>query len=183
LAEDVLPVARAFHEASRTGSGVPALRGAIDLVFARPPVPPGQDALPFQVWDGQRLVPVAKYLAAHPRPELLDLERRLHDLAAGPYGHRAGDVLLLARTGTELPIEQRYYFSSRYHSWHGSPTRQDSEIPLLVVQAAIPGAAIRARVLRAAGPRVDQLSITPVILDLLGSRSSPTAFHAEARRN
>jgi hypothetical protein len=167
LEEDVLPVARAFFQASRTGAGVPALRGAIDLVFARPPVPPGQDALPFQVWDGQRLVPVAEYLAAHPRPELLDLERRLQGLAAGPYGHRAGDVLLLARTGTELPIEQRYYFSSRYHSWHGSPTRQDSEIPLLVVQAATSGADIRARVQRAAGPRVDQLSITPVILDLL----------------
>lgn len=170
LDEDVLPVARAFFEASRTGAGVPALRGAIDLVFARPPTPPGQDALPFQVWDGQRLVPVAEYLAAHPRPELLDLARRLDDLGAGPYGHRAGDVLLLARTGMELPIEQRFYFSSRYHSWHGSPTRQDSEIPLLVAQAATSGPAIRARVQRAAGPRVDQLSITPVILDLLGSR-------------
>ncbi|HEU4884799.1 MAG TPA: alkaline phosphatase family protein [Longimicrobium sp.] len=170
LNEDVLPVARAFFEASRTGAGVPALRGAIDLVFARQPAPPGQDAPPFQVWDGQRLVPIAEYLAAHPRPELLDLERRLDGLGAGPYGHRAGDVLLLARTGMELPIEQRYYFSSRYHSWHGSPTRQDSEIPLLVVQAATSGAAIRARVQRAAGARIDQLSITPVILDLLGSR-------------
>jgi hypothetical protein len=170
LAEDVLPVARAFYEASRTGAGVPALRGAIDLVFARPPVPPGQDALPFQVWDGQRLVPVAEYLAAHPRPELLDLERRLEGLGVGAYGHRAGDVLLLARTGMELPIEQRFYFSSRYHSWHGSPTKQDSEIPLLVVQAATSGAAIRARVQRAAGPRVDQLSITPIILDLLTPR-------------
>lgn len=167
LAEDVIPVARAFFEASRTGAGVPALRGAIDLVFARPPTPPGQDALPFQVWDGARLVPIAEYLAAHPRPELLDLERRLAGLAAGPYGHRAGDVLLLARTGMERPIEQRFYFSSRYHSWHGSPTRQDSEIPLLVAQPGTPGAAIRARVQRAAGPRPDQLSITPVILDLL----------------
>jgi hypothetical protein len=170
LNEDVLPVARAFFEASRTGAGVPALRGAIDLVFARQPTPPGQDALPFQVWDGQRLVPVGEYLAAHPRPELLDLAHRLDGLGTGPYGHRAGDVLLLARTGVELPIEQRYYFSSRYHSWHGSPTRQDSEIPLLVVQAATTGAAIRARVQRSAGPRVDQLSITPVILDLLSRR-------------
>jgi hypothetical protein len=170
LEQDVLPVARAFHEASRTGAGVPALRGAIDLVFARPPVGPGQDAVPFQVWDGERLVPVGDYLAAHPRPELLDLERRLEGLGAGPYGHRAGDVLLLARTGMQLPIEQRYYFSSRYHSWHGSPTVQDSEIPLLVIQPATAGAAIRARVQRAAGPRPDQLSITPVILDLLAPR-------------
>jgi hypothetical protein len=169
LEEDVLPVARAFYEASRTGAGVPALRGTLDLVFARPPTAPGQDAAPFQVWDGERLVPVGAYLAAHPRPELLDLERRLEGLAAGPYGHRAGDVLLLARTGMQLPIEQRFYFSSRYHSWHGSPTAQDSEIPLLVIQPRTAGAAVRARVLRAAGRHPDQLSITPVILDLLSA--------------
>ena len=167
LEQDVLPVARAFFEASRTGAGVPALRGAIDLVLARPPRGPGEDALPFQVWDGARLVPVGEYLARNPRPELLDLERRLEGLGAGPYGHRAGDVLLLARTGLQLPVEQRFYFSGRYHSWHGSPTVQDSEIPLLVIHPARTGAAVRDRVQRAAGERLDQLSITPVILDLL----------------
>jgi hypothetical protein len=170
LEEDVLAVVRAFHQASATGAGVPALRGAIDLVFARPPRAPGQDALPFQVWDGERLVPVREYLSRHPRPDLLDLERRLEGLAAGPYGHRAGDVLLLARSGMEVPIEQRFYFSGRYHSWHGSPSAQDSEIPLLVAHPGTSGAAIRDRVLRAAGPRPDQLGITPIILDLLGSR-------------
>ena len=169
LEQDVLPVARAFYEASRTGAGVPALRGAIDLVFARPPRAPGEDALPFQVWDGTRLVPVREYLAANPRPDLLDLERRLEGLAAGPYGHRAGDVLLLARTGMHLPLEQRFYFSSRYRSWHGSPTAQDGEIPLLVARSGTSGAAIRDRVRAAAGERPDQLSITPLILHLLGS--------------
>jgi Type I phosphodiesterase / nucleotide pyrophosphatase len=167
LEQDVLPVARAYYEAGRTGAGLPALRGTLDLVFARPPRAPGQDALPFQVWDGTRLVPIAEYLAAHPRPELLDLERRLAGLAAGPYGHRAGDVLLLARTGLHLPPGQRYYFSGRYHSWHGSPTRQDSEIPLVVVQSGLGGAEIRARVQRAAGEHPDQLGITPLLLDLL----------------
>ncbi|HEX6910270.1 MAG TPA: alkaline phosphatase family protein [Longimicrobium sp.] len=167
LDEDVLPVARAFWQAGRTGAGVPALRGAIDLVFARPPRPPGQDALPFQVFDGERLVPVAAYLAANPRPELVDLERRLDGLAAGPHGHRAGDVLLLARTGVHLPPAERFYFSSSYHSWHGSPTAQDSEIPLLVVHPRATGDAIRARVQGAVGERPDQLSITPLVLDLL----------------
>lgn len=167
LEEDVLPVARAFHEAGRTGAGVPALRGAIDLVFARPPRAPGQDALPFQVFDGRRLVPVGEYLAANPRPELLDLERRLEGLAAGPYGHRAGDVMLLARTGLHLPLKERFYFSSSYHSWHGSPTREDSEIPLIVVHSSSSGAEIRARVQRAAGSRPTQLSVTPLVLDLL----------------
>ena len=167
LEQDVLPVARAFFDASRTGAGVPALRGSLDLVLARPPRPPGQDALPFQVWDGARLVPVGEYLAAHPRPDLVDLERRLEGLAAGPYGHRAGDVLLLARSGLNLPAEQRFYFSGRYRSWHGSPTLQDSEIPLIVIHSASSGAEIRARVTRAAGGRPDQLGITPLILDLL----------------
>lgn len=167
LAEDVLPVARAFFQAGRTGAGVPALRGAIDLVFARPPRAPGQDALPFQVFDGQRLVPIAAYLAAHPRPELLDLERRLRGLGEGPYGHRAGDVLLLARTGMHLPPAQRFYFSSSNHSWHGSPTLQDSEIPLLVAHPGMTGDAVRARVRRAVGEHPDQLDVTPLILDLL----------------
>jgi Type I phosphodiesterase / nucleotide pyrophosphatase len=168
LAEDVLPVARAYYEASRTGAGVPALRGAIDLVFARPPRAPGQDALPFQVFDGARLVPIGEYLATNPRPELLELEARLEGLAAGPYGHRAGDVMLLARTGMQLPIEERFYFSSDYQSWHGSPTLQDSEIPLLVIHPARTGAQVRERVRSAAGADPTQLSITPLILDLLG---------------
>lgn len=167
LEQDVLPVARAFFDASRTGAGVPALRGSLDLVFARPPRAPGEDALPFQVWDGTRLVPIGAYLAAHPRPDLVDLERRLEGLAAGPYGHRAGDVLLLARSGLDLPAEQRFYFSGRYRSWHGSPTLQDSEIPLIVIHPSSSGAEIRDRVTRAAGERPDQLGITPLILDLL----------------
>ncbi|HEU0054841.1 MAG TPA: alkaline phosphatase family protein, partial [Longimicrobium sp.] len=87
LEEDVLPVVRAFDAANRTGAGVPALRGTLDLIFARAPRPPGVDALPFQVWDGEKLVPVGEYLAAHPRPDLLELERRLDGLAAGPYGN------------------------------------------------------------------------------------------------
>jgi hypothetical protein len=169
LREDVLPIVRAFDAANRTGEGVPGLRGTLDLVFARQPRAPGQDALPFQVWDGTRLVPIREYLAAHPRPELLDLERRLHGLAAGPYGHRAGDVLLLARTGMHRPVADRYYFSGHYQSWHGSPTAQDSEIPLLVARANTSGDSIRDRVRRAVGPNPSQLSITPLILDLLGS--------------
>ncbi len=77
-------------------------------------------------------------------------------------------MLLLANTGTHVPIEERFYFSSKYHSWHGSPSRQDSEIPLLVMHPGRSGAEIRARVRTAVGPEPDQLSITPLILDLLG---------------
>jgi hypothetical protein len=169
LAQDVLPVVRAFDAASRTGADVPGLRGTIDLVFAREPRPFGTDAAPYRVWDGQRLVPIAEYLRAHPRPDLIDLERRMDGLATGPYGNHAGDVLLLARTGAHLPIEQRYYFSGRYHSWHGSPTDQDSRIPLVVARPGADGRQIRQRVRAATGDHPSQLDVTRLVLALLGS--------------
>ena len=168
LEQDVLPVVRAFDAASRTGAGVPALRGSLDLIFARPRWGAAGNALPFGVWDGRRLLPVAEYLAAHPRPELLALEPRLAGLGTGPFGHRAGDVLLLARTGLERPIDQRFYFSVAQTSWHGSPTDQDSRIPLLIAHPGQGGAALRDRVGQAVGPQPSQLSITPLILHLLG---------------
>jgi hypothetical protein len=167
LQEDVLPVVRAFDQANRSGALVPELRGSVDLIFARQPRPPGEDALPFQVWDGATLVPVGRYLETNPRPELLDLERRLEGLATGPYGHRAGDVLLLSRSGIELPIEERYYFSAKYRSWHGSPSAQDSRIPLMVGRAATPASEIRARVTAAIGSSPSQLDVVRLILALL----------------
>lgn len=168
LAEDVIPVARAFEAASRTGAGVPGLRGTLDLVFARAPRPVGTEQAPYQVWDGQRLVPIAEYLRAHPRPDLLDLQRRMDGLATGPWGHHAGDVLLLARTGPQLPIQQRYYFSGRYHSWHGSPTDQDSRIPLVVALPGGDGRQLRQKVRAAVGDHPSQLDVTRLILSLLG---------------
>jgi hypothetical protein len=168
LDEDVLPVVRAFAAASRDGTGVPALRGTLDLILAREPRPVGEDALPFQVWDGRELVPMGEYLGRNPRPDLLDFEIRMEALAAGPLGHRAGDVLLLARSGTERPIDERYYFSAEYRSWHGSPTAQDSRIPLVVARRGVPGAEIRRRVEEAVGERPTQLDVTPLILALLG---------------
>lgn len=165
--EDVLPMLRAFDAANRLGAVVPELQGTIDLVFSRPPRPPGQDALPFEVWDGNRLVLIREYLARNPRPDLLQLESRMDALSAGPYGHRAGDIVLLARSGMERPIEDRYYFSNQFRSWHGSPTAQDSRIPLLVARAGESGVEIRRRVRAATGESPTQLSITPLILELL----------------
>lgn len=167
LREDVLTVAEAFRAASATGAGVPALRGTLDLVLAREPRPVGRPPAPFGIWDGRRLWPVGEWLRAHPRPDLLDLERRLLGLATGPHGHNAGDLILLARTGMQRPIDERFYFSGRYHSWHGSPGAQDSRIPLVVAREGMAGTAVRERVRRAVGPHPDQLSITPLVLDLL----------------
>jgi arylsulfatase A-like enzyme len=172
LEQDVLPVVRAFDAANRTGAGVAALRGTIEMIFAREPRAPDVDALPFMVWDGARLVGTGEHLVRHAQPELLALEARLEGLAAGPFGHRAGDVLLLARSGIELPIEERYYFSKEYRSWHGSPTAQDSRIPLVVARSGAAGVEIRERVRRAVGTDVDQLDVVALIRALLDERDA-----------
>lgn len=165
--QDVLPLVRAFDAATRSGAGVPELQGTLDIIFTRTPKPVTEDALPFEVWDGNRLVPVRDWLARNPRPDLLELEARLHGLAAGPYGHRAGDILLLAKSGDRRPIEERFYFSGRYRSWHGSPAPQDSRIALLLAHTQRTGADLRNLLHRAAGASPTQLDVTRLILSLL----------------
>lgn len=168
LREDVLPVARAFYEAARDGAHVPALRGALDLVFAREPAAAGEPARAFQVFDGERLVPVDAWLAANPRPDLLRLAERVRGLSEGPHGDRAGDVMLLARTGTERPIEDRFYFGlDGYHSWHGGAGAQDSRIPLIVAHRRMTGAMLRARVDPVLGESPSLTALTPLLLELL----------------
>jgi hypothetical protein len=165
--QDVLPVVRAFDAANREGAGVPALRGTLDLILAREPRAPGTDALPFEVWDGTRLIPPGQYLTAQPRPELLEFESRLDRLGAGPYGHRAGDVLLIARSGMELPVEERFYFSQEYRSWHGSPTAQDSRIPLVVAKRGGSGVELREQVSQAVGEKPNLFDVVKLVRTLL----------------
>lgn len=170
--EDVLPALEALELASRQGGAAPGLQGAVDLIFSREPRGV-QPAFPFRVWDGERLVPVGEYLATNPRPDLPELEARLEALAAGPYGHRAGDVLILARQRALDPIEDRYYFSSHYRSWHGSPSAQDSEILWILASAAVTGAELRERSRAAVGPRPSQLDVTALVLTLLEASPTP----------
>jgi hypothetical protein len=170
LEQDVLPVVRAFDEANRTGAHVPALRGTLDLILARDPRAPGTDALPFQVWDGSRLVDIEAYLARNPRPDLVRFAERMNGLSAGPHGHRAGDVLLFARSGASRPIEERFYFSGIYRSWHGSPDRQDSHVPLILARPGVNGTALRERMQRITGDAPTQLHVVPLVLDLLAGR-------------
>lgn len=167
LEEDVLPVARAFHHANQTGEGVAEMKGALDLIFARQGRPTDQGALPFQVFDGERLVSLPEYLDAHPRPNLLNLVERMEHLGAGPYGHRAGDVLLLTRSGLELPLSERYYFAGHYHSWHGSPSTQDSRVTFIVARRGEEGGRLRARVEPLVGQHPSLLHVTPLVRKLL----------------
>ena len=167
LQEDVLPVARAFYEANRTGERVPQLKGTIDLIFSREPLSGTQTAKPFQIFDGQRLVPIGAYLRQHPRPDLVDLERRMQWLGAGPLGHRAGDIVLLARACTNLPIQDRYYFAGVGHyTWHGSACEQDSRIPFILAQAGGSGATMRDFMRKIGGDSPSQMAMTPLVREL-----------------
>jgi hypothetical protein len=150
--EDVVPVAEAFLRATERGELVPELRGTIALVLARRPVPPEGPPEPFQVYvGGGRLVPVEEHLTRSPQPGYVALAPRLRDLAVGPRGGRAGDVLLIASGTHRDDIGDRYYFSSEYRSWHGSPSRLDSEVPLIV-----------------AHPRGSAGEIAAIVRDVLG---------------
>lgn len=175
MEEDVLPVVRAFHRTNEVGDPIPGLKGTLDLIFAREPKAPGADALPFNIFDGRRALPVAEYLARHPRPDLLRLAERLEGLAAGPYGHRAGDVLLLARSGLGRPIEERFYFSGPYHSWHGSPEAQDSKILIAVARTGSTAAELERLTRRVLGNRPSQLGVVELVRALLAQPAAAGA--------
>jgi hypothetical protein len=168
--QDVLPVARAFYNSNKTGRPVPLIKGTLDLIFARVPTPPGKDTLEYQIFDRHRLVPIWEYLIRHPRPDLLQLDRRMQWLSAGPYGNRSGDILLLSRSGLNQPIQDRYYFSAPYHSWHGSASMQDTHIPLIVARKDYPGAKLKQLVDKVAGSQPSQLALAPIVRALLTSQ-------------
>jgi hypothetical protein len=131
--EDVLPAAQAFYGNNLDGALAPGMRGALDLILVRKPVAADQPDLPFDVYVGKgRTRPLDEYLRANPHPTYVAFVSRLRDLAVGPRGERAGDVLLVAHNGDRDRVEDRYYFAAPYHSWHGSPSAQDSRIPLIV---------------------------------------------------
>jgi predicted AlkP superfamily pyrophosphatase or phosphodiesterase len=165
--EDVLPVADAFYENNKDGSLVPELKGALDMVLTRPPRPYAEEDLPFAVYvGGGAVVPVETYLAEHPHPNYVDAPSRLRELAVGPHGERAGDVLLLAHYGDRDTPDGRYYFADPYHSWHGSPSRKDSEIPLIVARAGGSTDAIRSIVEHALGEHPHQQKVSDLLLSL-----------------
>ncbi len=126
--EDVLPAAEAFHRANQGDSPVPALRGTLDLILVRR----GSEG-PFRVYlGGGKTADIDRALALAPHPTYVAVDSRLRDLAVGPHGDRAGDILLITRSGAAADIHGRYYFSHTYRSWHGSPSRRDSEIPFIL---------------------------------------------------
>lgn len=167
LEEDVLALARAFEQVNRTGEGAPLMRGSIDLILARHNPPTDEPAPPFQVFQEGALVPIGEYLDRHPRPELVRFEERMRGLAEGPFGNRAGDVLVLAKSGLERPLEERYYFSERYESWHGSPTAKDSFITFALARVDGDGDAACSLARGVMGDQPSQLHVVEVMKALM----------------
>ncbi|MEO6420990.1 MAG: hypothetical protein ABIP39_16380 [Polyangiaceae bacterium] len=165
--EDVRPLADALYENNKDGSLAPSLKGTLDLILTRRPRPHEADDLPFEVYvGGGKTVPVEDYLKEHSHPTYVEVASRLHDLAVGPYGERAGDILLIAHNGDRATPDERYYFAARYRSWHGSPSRTDSDIPLIVAHPGQTSEALGARVTRILGSEPRQQKITDLLLDL-----------------
>jgi type I phosphodiesterase/nucleotide pyrophosphatase len=161
--EDVLPVAEAYFRANRDG----AMRDTLDLVLVRRPRPVADIDRPFEVYLGDgKTQPVAAYLAAHPHPTYVAFAERLHDLAVGVHGERAGDVLLVARDGDVDRPDDRYYFASPYHSWHGSASRADSEVPLIVANSHRSAAQIGRWVRRVLGSRPYLQRVADILIGL-----------------
>jgi predicted AlkP superfamily pyrophosphatase or phosphodiesterase len=170
---DVLKAAQAFYEANRTGRDAPRMKGTLDMILTRRPRPYAEDDLPFQVYvGGGRLVPVKEYMAKHPRKTWVDFESRLRDLAVGRYGERAGDVVLLARNGEGTGPEGRYYFSSsKQESVHGSPSRQDAEVVMILAHPQKTSEELEATVKSVFGPRPRSRQVTDLVLRLRGGET------------
>jgi hypothetical protein len=160
-------LAEALHRNNQDGSLAPRLKGTLDLILTRKPRPFSEKDAPFEVYvgDGETMT-VTAYLAQHPHPTYVEVEARLDDLAVGRHGERAGDIMLLAHNGDREIPDERYYFASPYRSWHGSPSRQDSEIPFIVASPKFEAQQIRARVAALLGPSPRQQKVTDVLLDL-----------------
>jgi hypothetical protein len=169
--EDVLAAAEAFRRADALGYAAPALRGTLDLILVRQPRPWADVDLPFEVYVGDgRTEPVEQYLAEHPHPTYVDFPARLRALAVGIHGERAGDLLLLSHDGDRDDPAARYYFALQYHSFHGSPSKRDSEIPLVVANPRVPASHIKPWVDDVLGPHPTITRVTDLIMAL---RSHP----------
>jgi hypothetical protein len=165
--EDVLAAAEAFLRASRDGAVAPGMRGALELILVRRPRRAGAVPRPFQVYLGGGAVqPVEAYLAAHPELRYLDAGRRLRELAVGPAGDRAGDVLLIAKSASAASPAGRYYFSGTNFAWHGSPSAKDSRVPFILAHPGRPASALRRTAERALGRRPGLPQVGELLIEL-----------------
>ncbi len=165
--EDLVPLAQAFLDNDLDGRWSSRMQGALDMILVRTAGPKGSGPLPFEVYvgDGQT-VPVERYLDEHPHPNYQDFVPRLRDLTVGPAGDRAGDLILLAHSGDRQNPAERFYFSRPQYAEHGSPSRGDSDVTLIVAHPDLGTEAIAARVRAVLGKDPRQQRIGDLIVRL-----------------
>jgi len=179
--EDVMPVLKTLYRSNRSGRPVAALKGKLDLIFSRQPTRSGANSLPFEVFDGEDLVPIDDYLIDHPRPDLPKLAERMRWLSAGPYGNRAGDILLLPNACMNVPIQHRYYFAWMTHySWHGSACEQDGHIPFILAQANGSGLKMRSIMSNFGGATLSEREMTPLVVSIFGKGQQRAGIDSSA---
>jgi len=166
-AEDIQAAAEAFYRNNEDGLLVPEMRDTLDMILVRTGDSDSDADQVFEVYIGDgKTQPIDAWLAAHPRPGYVDMADRLHDLTVGPHGDRAGDVILVAHNGDRDTPEERYYFAPLYHSWHGSPSRRDSDIPLIVARRGHDAVEIEQKIESVLAGRHQQRLIADVIIAL-----------------
>lgn len=171
--QDIHAVAEAFWRTSQHGDPVPEMRDTLDMVLVRTQASTASKGDVFEVYRGDgQTQPLADYLAEHPHETYVDMPARMNELARGRYGDRAGDVILVANNGNRDSAEDRYYFAPLYHSWHGSPSHRDSDIPLIVAHPGRSREQIEQTVNQVLGGQASQRLIGDLILRLrLGAKA------------
>lgn len=162
--QDLVPAAEALHRANHYGEAVPELAGTLELILLRD-TRGARPALRVYLGHGE-IAPLEEWLRENPRERYVAVVERLRELVDGPRGDRAGDVLLLARNGNVDVPEERFYFSETYRSWHGSPSRQDSEVPFILSHRDREASELCGMIERAReeSPRIGAL--TPLLLEV-----------------
>jgi hypothetical protein len=167
LRDDVLAAAEAFHRANRAGEPMPELKDALEMILVRDPAKTCANGSCFRVYaGGGKTFPLRAHLRAHPHPNWPRFEARLGEMASGPAADRVGDLVLVARAGDEVPLAQRRYFAPPYRSYHGSPARKDSEVPLIVAYPAHDAAFVDAAVARGLRGSHAQAAIGKLLIEL-----------------
>ena len=165
--EDIHKIAQVFLDNNRDGDRVPLMQGALDMILVRTGQSKNASGPVFEVYLGNgRSQPLEDYLVAHPHPDYLEMPQRLNALTVGPYGDRAGDVILVAHNGDRKDTDGRYYFASLYHSWHGSPGKKDTEVPLIVAHPGKTTAELQRSVNAAFADGHSLTAVTRLLLDL-----------------
>jgi type I phosphodiesterase/nucleotide pyrophosphatase len=167
---DTMEAVRALYAENQSGRPIPQGKGTVDLIFARRPAERDEEAEPFKVFDGRKLVSIRRYLRSHPRPDLVDLDQRMRWLGDGPYGGRAGDIVILAKASSAIPIQDRYYIAAATHySWHGSPDMSDSNVPLVLALDGGSGRVMQDIMNNVShGETPSEMDVTPLVLALIG---------------